>query len=116
MLRHYDREKKKTGREAPAGEIPSARLAGFFYIGGLGAFRSLDNFKFDRVSFLQRAVTVPDDGRVMNKDIGAIIASDEPIAFGVIEPFHDATHLDSPPERMLRMFRVKRATLRLPGT
>ena len=54
------------GKEKPAGKsLPAKfalRLTRFLYIGGLGAFRPLDNLKFNGVSFLQSAVTVPDYG------------------------------------------------------
>jgi len=50
-------------------------------VGGLGTFRSLHNFKFHRVSFLQGAITIADNGGIMDKNVGAIIAPDEAVSF-----------------------------------
>jgi hypothetical protein len=80
-------------------EVPSRRpefrmrLASFFYVGRLWAFGSLNNFKFDRISFLQRAVAISHNRGIMNEYVWAIIAPDEAIAFRVVEPFHSTSHL-----------------------
>jgi hypothetical protein len=64
------------------GESICLRLrAGFRYIGCLGSFRSLDNLKFYRVSFLQRPVTVSGNRRVMHKYIRTVIAPNESVSF-----------------------------------
>ncbi len=64
------------------GESICLRLhAGFRYIGCLGPFRSLDDLKFDRVSFLQRPVTVSGNRRVVHKYIRTIISPNESVPF-----------------------------------
>ena len=67
-------------------------------VGCLGTFRSLDNLKFDGVSFLQCAVAITDYGRVVNKYIRPIFSSDEAVAFRVIEPLYRSLHLHVPPQ------------------
>ncbi len=47
---------------------------------------TLDNFEFNRVPFVQGLVTLADDCRVMDKYVWTVIASDEAVAFRVIEP------------------------------
>lgn len=51
------------------------------YVRGLGAFRSLDDLELYRVSFLQRAVAIPDNRRIMDKYVWTIVAPDESIPF-----------------------------------
>lgn len=68
-------------------------LTGFLYIRGLGTFRPLDNLELDWISFLQGAVAISKYGRVVNEDVGAIIASDEAVAFRVVEPFYSPEHV-----------------------
>jgi len=65
--------------------------ARFLHVGGLWTLRPLHDFEFDDISFLQCAVTVSDDGGIVNEHIRAIVTPDEAITFGVIEPFHGAT-------------------------
>jgi hypothetical protein len=82
---------------ASAGNMSSLGFSGCFgHIRGLGTFRALHNLEFDRISFLQRAVTIPDDRRVMYEHIGAIFSPDESISFRVIEPLHCSMHFVSP--------------------
>lgn len=56
-------------------------LACLLHVGCLGPFWPLDDFKFDSISFLQRAVAIAGDCGVMYEDIGAVVASDEPVTF-----------------------------------
>ena len=75
------------------------RLASRFCdVGCLGAFGSLDNLKFDGISFLQRAVAIPNYGGVMNKYIRPIFSSDEAVPFRVIEPLYISLHFHVPPQ------------------
>src|SRR6266852_1812976 len=74
-----------------------ARSTGLLHVGRLRTFRSLHNLEFDRLSFLQGAVTIPDDGRVMNKNIRAVLPANETVAFRVIEPFYSSLHFACPP-------------------
>src|SRR5712672_3974890 len=91
--------KRKAGRELrPAGCRNSVNRssAWFLHVGSLRTFRPLHNFEFDYISFLQCAVTVSDDGGIVNEHIRAIVTPDEAITFGVIEPFHGATQAYPP--------------------
>jgi hypothetical protein len=91
-------QKEKTGRELrPAGrkKINSQSSAWFLDVRRLRAFRSLHNFKFNDVSFLQCAVAVTDDGGIVNEHVRAIVAPDKAISFCVIEPFYGATQAES---------------------
>ena len=56
-------------------------LACLLHVGCLRSFRPLDDFKFDRISFLQSAVAIAGDCGVMYEDIGAVVASDETVTF-----------------------------------
>jgi hypothetical protein len=74
-------------RPAIAGLIMTGNNStGFLDVGCLGSFGSLDNLKFYRISFLQSAVAVPDDRGIMNKDVWAVFAPNEAIAFRIVEP------------------------------
>jgi hypothetical protein len=57
------------------------------------------DFKFDRIPFLQAFIPLGSNCAVVNKNIGAILAPDEPVPLRVVEPF-DRTfqtfHLSSP--------------------
>src|SRR5215472_13914580 len=63
---------------------------------GLPTFWALYDFEFDRIPFLQGTVTVADNRRVMNKDIGAFITPDKAIPLRVVEPLHCALHVSLP--------------------
>jgi hypothetical protein len=67
-------------------------------VGCLGTFRSLDNLKFDGVSFLQRAIAIANNCGVMNKHIRSIFSSDEAVSFRVIEPLYRSLHFHVPPQ------------------
>jgi hypothetical protein len=74
------------------------RLASRFGdVGSLGTFGSLDDLKFDGISFLQRAVTISHYGGVVNKYVWSIITSDETVAFRVIKPLNISLHFLKPP-------------------
>src|SRR5207249_2048525 len=47
-------------------------------------------------------ITITSDGRIMYENVCTIIAPDEAVSFGIIEPLHGALHFDFPPERGLR--------------
>ncbi len=65
--------------------------ARFLHVGSLRTFRSLHNLEFDHISFLQSAVAVSNDGRVVDEDIGPIVTPDKTVTFRVIEPFYSPT-------------------------
>jgi len=56
---------------------------------------TLDNFEFDRVPFVEGFVSLAYDCRVMDKYIWTVLASNEAVAFRVIEPFDLALHYRS---------------------
>ncbi len=56
-------------------------LAWFLHVGCLRAFRSLDDFKFDCISFLQGAVAIARDCGIVYENIRAIFAPDKAVAF-----------------------------------
>src|SRR5271154_157957 len=62
-------------------------------VGCLGSFRSLDNFKLYRISFLQSPIAVTSNGRIMHKYIWPVIAPDEAIPLGIIEPLDRSLHV-----------------------
>jgi hypothetical protein len=53
----------------------------FLDVSCLGSLGSLDNLKFDWISFLKSAIPVSDDRGIMNEDIWAIFAPDEAVTF-----------------------------------
>jgi hypothetical protein len=55
---------------------------------GLGSFLRLFHFEFDGVSSVERAKTVANDARKVDKDIAARFTRDESITFGGIEPLY----------------------------
>jgi len=77
-------------RKATAGnqDAEEKSLRRFAYIRRLWPLRALHNFKFNRVALLQTLVTLAGDRAVMHEYVGPILASDKPVSFGVIEPFH----------------------------
>jgi hypothetical protein len=54
----------------------------------LGAFLSLDYFKFDVITFLEALIALRLDGTVMDEHIGPVIPANKAEALCVIEPFH----------------------------
>jgi hypothetical protein len=69
------------GESRPAPIIAGYYLACFLHVGCLRTFRSLDDLKLDRISFLQRTVAVTGDCGIMDENIGAIVAPDEAVTF-----------------------------------
>src|SRR5215472_7557987 len=51
------------------------------HVGGLLAFWSLHNLKFNRIAFVQRSVSVSYNRCVMDKNVWSVIAPDETISF-----------------------------------
>ena len=84
---------RQSGTSLPAENNGRAKslAARFLHVGGLWTLRPLHDFEFDDISFLQCAVTVSDDGGIVNEHIRAIVAPDKAVTFCVIEPFHGAT-------------------------
>src|SRR5262249_25423986 len=54
----------------------------------LQALGSLDDVELHRLAFLQAAEALVLNGGVVNEHVLAVLAADETIAFGVIEPLH----------------------------
>jgi hypothetical protein len=72
-------------------------LSCFSNLSSLRTFGSLDNLKFNGVSFLQGAVSVFNYNGVTNKNIGAILTSDEAIALRIVKPLYSPLHLAAHP-------------------
>ena len=53
---------------------------------GLGTFLALDDVKLHVIALFQSFVAVQLNCRVVDEDIGAVIATDESVALGVVEP------------------------------
>jgi len=70
----------------------------FSDVGCLWAFGALDDLEFDGVSFLQGAIALSGDAGIMNKDIGTIVASNEAVPLGIVEPFYNPCTPSSPIE------------------
>jgi hypothetical protein len=85
-------ENEKAGGPPALGQWKAISID-FLHVGGLGTFRSLDNLKFDRVSFLQSSIAVSHDCGIMNENVRAVLAPYEAITFRIIEPFYRSTHL-----------------------
>ena len=69
----------------------------FLYVGGLWPFWSLHNFEFHCIAFLQCAVPVTNDRRIVDENIRTILAADEAVSLRIVEPFHGSLHLLRPP-------------------
>jgi hypothetical protein len=67
-------------------------LACFLHVCRLRTFRPLDDFKLDRISFLQSAIAVASDCGIMYEHIRAIVTPDEAVPFRIIEPFNRSSH------------------------
>jgi hypothetical protein len=61
--------------------IAGCCLACFLHVCRLRTFRPLDDFKLDRISFLQSAVAVTSDCGIMDENIGPIVAPNEAVTF-----------------------------------
>src|SRR5437764_6828788 len=68
----------------------SLLLRTFAYVGGLWSFLPLDDFEFHWIAFLQALVALARNRAVVDKHVGPVIASDEPIAFCIVEPLYGA--------------------------
>ena len=66
-------------------------------VGSLRSFLSFADFELHLITFLKTLVTFRGDGAVVNKNVGTIRTSDEPVALGIVEPLDRAFHLSRPP-------------------
>ena len=73
-------QKKTAEAFAPAVLMIQTRPSGRFgHIRCLRPLGTLDNFEFDRISFLQRPVTISDNRRVVHEYIRSIFPTDESV-------------------------------------
>lgn len=70
------------------GEDWNSKLGSFGYVRCLRTFLSLGDLELDLITLLQALVSLRADCTVVNKYVRPIVASDEPVSFGVIEPLH----------------------------
>jgi hypothetical protein len=75
------KEKGPAEGESQPAEMIAELLACLLHVGCLRSFWPLDDFKFDRISFLQSAVAIACNCGVMYEDIGAVVAPDEAVTF-----------------------------------
>ena len=59
----------------------------------LGTLLPLDDVEFHFIALFQSLVAVQLDCRVVNENIRPVVASDESVALGVVEPLHFAFEL-----------------------
>jgi hypothetical protein len=64
----------------------------------LGALRPLHDFELDLISFLKRTISIAGYCGIMYKNVWAIIAPDEAIPFGIIEPLDSSLQCNRLPE------------------
>src|SRR5260221_14704412 len=76
-----------------------AELTQLDHICSLRSFRTLDNFEFNRVAFVQALVSLDYNCRVVDKYIWTVVARDEAVALRIVEPFDSALHLASSLDR-----------------
>ena len=67
-------------------------------VAGLWAFGAVNDLEFHRLTFLERPEPVALNGRVVDEDVTASVALDEPVTFCVVEPLDLAcdTHRSLP--------------------
>ena len=58
------------------------------YITRLRTLLAFNDFKLDRIPFLQALIAIGLDRTVVHENIGAILSPDEPKTFGIVKPFH----------------------------
>jgi|ERR1700679_2926394 hypothetical protein len=83
------------GAQAEIGRL--SRLGSLQYIGRLRTLLTLGNLKFHFVTLLKALITLGCDGTVVNKNVGTIRSSDEPITFCIVEPLHGTFHFRRTP-------------------
>jgi hypothetical protein len=82
--------------------IANSLTAGLRNVCRLRAFRPLHDLELHRISFLQGAVSISCDGGIVNEHIWTVIAPDEAVSFGIIEPLYSSLHCDSLLKRDVR--------------
>src|SRR5215470_2183034 len=72
--------RRPAGERLPANSMADLLLC-FLHVGCLRTLRALDDFELDRITFLQSAISVSDNGGIVYEHIRAILAPDEAVAF-----------------------------------
>ena len=67
-----------------------AELLRFDYVRCLRSFLALGDFELDLVTLLKTLVSLRTNRTIVNEYVRPIRATDEPISFRVVEPFHCA--------------------------
>jgi hypothetical protein len=60
----------------------------FANVCGLRTFLTLSNFELHLIALLKTFVAFRGNRTVVDKDIGAIVPSDEAVALSIVKPFH----------------------------
>src|SRR5450631_2965356 len=68
--------------------LPRDCLRRLAYVRSLRPLRALLDLELDYVAFLQALIALAGDRAVMHEHVGPILATDESVSLGVIEPFH----------------------------
>ncbi len=82
----------------------SGAIKAVFSHSPLAALGPLNNFEFNAVSLLQSSVSLAYDCCVVDKYIRPVIASNEAVAFRIVEPFDLALHAALPRPTLLETF------------
>jgi hypothetical protein len=90
------KRKRRKPSLPPLSNNPRTTLTGLCYVCCLRPFRALDYLKLDRITLLQRAVTISDDRRIVYEDIRPVFPAYESVSFRVIEPLYCSLHFVSP--------------------
>jgi hypothetical protein len=92
-----ERERQACGSKEAGSEDPAPVALDLNYVRGLKALGSLNHLELDCRSLLEVAVAVALDGRIVDKNVFTLVALNEAVPFGGIEPlngssFSIATH------------------------
>jgi hypothetical protein len=91
----YRRERIRVGNDLVAERDPRVRgsvsvreLGRLAYVRRLRTLLTFGDFELDLITLLQALVSLGCNRAVVNENVGTICASDEPVTFRIIEPFH----------------------------
>jgi hypothetical protein len=91
MSKTWIKQKKNpNGSSDRLGFLKWVGVSDDFDVGRLKAFRTLLNFEFDLVAFVQFPESVADKRLVVNEYIFTLLPLDKAVAFGSVEPLHCA--------------------------
>jgi hypothetical protein len=89
-LAGVDKDLVARPRRRIRGSASVTELSRLAYVRRLRSLLTFGDFELDLIPLLQALVSLGCDRAVVNENVGTICASDEPVAFRIIEPFHRA--------------------------